>query len=30
MSGQARPARVPPLWDGHAAQRIVTILEQRL
>ena len=30
VSGSPRQARVPPLWDGHAAQRIVRILAERL
>jgi UDP-N-acetylglucosamine 2-epimerase (non-hydrolysing) len=25
-AGTSRPARIPPLWDGHAAQRIVDVL----
>lgn len=27
LSGQRKPARVPPLWDGHAAQRIAGVIE---
>ncbi|MEZ5560435.1 MAG: UDP-N-acetylglucosamine 2-epimerase (non-hydrolyzing) [Pseudomonadales bacterium] len=30
MSGDIRPARVPELWDGHAAERIVEILAREL
>jgi UDP-N-acetylglucosamine 2-epimerase (non-hydrolysing) len=30
MSGKGRQPQVPPLWDGHAAQRIVQILVQKL
>lgn len=30
VSGNWRPPQIPPLWDGHAAERIVNILEQRL
>jgi len=26
ISGQGKAGRIPPLWDGHAAQRIVEIL----
>jgi UDP-N-acetylglucosamine 2-epimerase (non-hydrolysing) len=26
LSGKAKPCRIPPLWDGHAAERIVEIL----
>jgi UDP-N-acetylglucosamine 2-epimerase (non-hydrolysing) len=26
MDGQFRPPQIPPLWDGHAAQRITEIL----
>lgn len=26
LSGNAKPGRIPPLWDGHAAERIVEIL----
>ncbi|MGC1088633.1 MAG: UDP-N-acetylglucosamine 2-epimerase, partial [Candidatus Acidiferrum sp.] len=26
LSGKGRPGRIPPLWDGHAAERIVEIL----
>jgi UDP-N-acetylglucosamine 2-epimerase (non-hydrolysing) len=25
-AGASRPARIPPLWDGHAAMRIVDVL----
>ena len=30
LSGERRIERRPPLWDGHAAERIVTVLRQRL
>jgi UDP-N-acetylglucosamine 2-epimerase (non-hydrolysing) len=30
MTGRWQAGRVPPLWDGHAAERIVRIMEQRL
>lgn len=30
MNGQLRNFEIPPLWDGHAAERIVKILLQRL
>lgn len=26
LSGKGKPGRIPPLWDGHAAERIVGIL----
>jgi UDP-N-acetylglucosamine 2-epimerase (non-hydrolysing) len=26
LSGKTKPGRIPPLWDGHAAERIVEIL----
>lgn len=26
LSGKGKPGRIPPLWDGHAAERIVEIL----
>jgi UDP-N-acetylglucosamine 2-epimerase (non-hydrolysing) len=26
LHGQSKPARVPPLWDGHASDRIAEIL----
>jgi UDP-N-acetylglucosamine 2-epimerase (non-hydrolysing) len=29
LSGRARPGRIPELWDGHAAERIVDILTAR-
>ena len=30
MTGRARSPQIPPLWDGHAAERIVDILIERL
>ncbi|HYA97789.1 MAG TPA: UDP-N-acetylglucosamine 2-epimerase (non-hydrolyzing) [Methylomirabilota bacterium] len=30
LGGKARPGRIPPLWDGHAAERIVDILRREL
>lgn len=30
VSGNVKPGRVPELWDGHAAERIVTIIGQEL
>ena len=27
LAGRAKTGRIPPLWDGHAAQRIIEILE---
>jgi UDP-N-acetylglucosamine 2-epimerase (non-hydrolysing) len=30
LAGEGRPGRIPPLWDGHAADRIAGILEQVL
>jgi UDP-N-acetylglucosamine 2-epimerase (non-hydrolysing) len=30
VSGNWRPPQIPPLWDGHAAERIVSVLEQNL
>ena len=26
LAGDVRPGRIPPLWDGHAAERIVSVL----
>lgn len=26
LAGQGKPGRIPPLWDGHAAERIVEVL----
>jgi len=26
LAGQTKPGRIPPLWDGHAAKRIVEVL----
>jgi UDP-N-acetylglucosamine 2-epimerase (non-hydrolysing) len=28
LAGNGKPGRIPPLWDGHAAERIVQILLQ--
>ena len=28
ISGQRRPAKIPPLWDGHAAERIAAVIGQ--
>lgn len=30
INGNARQPQIPPLWDGNAAQRIVSILNERL
>ena len=30
LAGKFRPAQAPPLWDGHAAERIAKILAERL
>lgn len=30
MNGKLRESVIPPLWDGHAAERIVSILVERL
>ncbi len=30
MAGEGRTPQIPPLWDGHAAERIVSILSERL
>jgi len=30
MAGEARPAQMPPLWDGSAARRIVEVLKKHL
>lgn len=30
LQGQTKPGRVPALWDGRAAERIVDILDQKL
>jgi hypothetical protein len=30
MKGDGRQAGIPPLWDGHAAERIAKILAERL
>jgi UDP-N-acetylglucosamine 2-epimerase (non-hydrolysing) len=29
LGGQGKPGRIPPLWDGHAAERIVDVLMRR-
>ncbi len=29
LAGKARPGAIPPLWDGHSAERTVAVLEQR-
>jgi UDP-N-acetylglucosamine 2-epimerase len=26
LSGKGKPGRIPPFWDGHAAERIVEVL----
>ena len=28
-TGEGRPPGIPPLWDGHAAERIVQILAEQ-
>lgn len=28
LAGKGKPGRIPPLWDGHAAERIVQVLLQ--
>ena len=30
LQGRKRKSQIPPFWDGHAAQRIVQILDERL
>jgi UDP-N-acetylglucosamine 2-epimerase (non-hydrolysing) len=30
LAGKGAPGRIPPLWDGHAAERIVDILRREL
>jgi UDP-N-acetylglucosamine 2-epimerase (non-hydrolysing) len=30
LAGNSAPGRIPPLWDGHAAERIVDILRREL
>jgi len=30
MSGRLRKPQTPPLWDGKAAERIVSIIEQEI
>jgi UDP-N-acetylglucosamine 2-epimerase (non-hydrolysing) len=30
MDGRGRRPQIPPLWDGHAAERIVAVLAERL
>jgi UDP-N-acetylglucosamine 2-epimerase (non-hydrolysing) len=29
LAGEARRGAIPPLWDGHSAERTVAVLEQR-
>ena len=29
LAGRTRPGRIPELWDGHAAERIVAVLKSR-
>jgi UDP-N-acetylglucosamine 2-epimerase (non-hydrolysing) len=29
IGGERRPAAVPPLWDGHAAERIAGVVAER-
>jgi len=29
INGQRRDGRIPPLWDGHASQRVVQVLLDR-
>ncbi|MGB7471679.1 MAG: UDP-N-acetylglucosamine 2-epimerase, partial [Candidatus Acidiferrum sp.] len=28
LAGKGKPGRIPPLWDGHSAERIVQVLLQ--
>ena len=30
LAGRVRSGKIPPLWDGHAAERIVEILRQKV
>jgi UDP-N-acetylglucosamine 2-epimerase (non-hydrolysing) len=30
MTGRAADSEIPPLWDGHAAERIVDVLKREL
>jgi len=30
LNGNAKQGKIPPLWDGHTAERIIEILNQRL
>jgi len=30
LAGKVRSGKIPPLWDGHAAERIVAILRQKV
>jgi UDP-N-acetylglucosamine 2-epimerase (non-hydrolysing) len=27
LAGKTRPGQVPPLWDGHAAERVAAVVE---
>jgi UDP-N-acetylglucosamine 2-epimerase (non-hydrolysing) len=28
LEGKGKPGRVPPLWDGHAGERIAEIIQK--
>ena len=30
LNGNARQGKIPPLWDGHTAERIVDILNRQM